>query len=125
MRSAEHSGRSDGFRVRVTLARSGRSDWVGGPRREGPKNPEEEGSVCELYLQCGADSAAGRALVDLLEQVPPTPLPTSPAPPRPAPHRPSPGLFQHRCTCTSGEASRQGAALSNARHPGRPTDEFI
>lgn len=90
MRSAEHSGRSDGFRVRVSLARSGRSDWVGGPRREGPKNPEEEGSVCELYLQCGADSAAGRALVDLLEQVPPTPLPTSPAPPRPSPFLPRP-----------------------------------
>eukprot|EP00208_Stichococcus_sp_RCC1054_P001535 CAMPEP_0206142388 /NCGR_PEP_ID=MMETSP1473-20131121/16665_1 /ASSEMBLY_ACC=CAM_ASM_001109 /TAXON_ID=1461547 /ORGANISM="Stichococcus sp, Strain RCC1054" /LENGTH=1083 /DNA_ID=CAMNT_0053537371 /DNA_START=256 /DNA_END=3510 /DNA_ORIENTATION=+ len=37
--------------------------------REGPKNPEEDGNVCELYLQCGSDSAATRALVDLLEQV--------------------------------------------------------
>lgn len=36
--------------------------------REGPNNPEEENSVCEVYLQCGTETASERALVDLLEQ---------------------------------------------------------
>lgn len=33
------------------------------------KNPDEENSVCEAYLQCGADTVADRALLDMVEQV--------------------------------------------------------
>ncbi len=33
------------------------------------KNGEEENSVVEAYLQCGADTVADRALLDMVEQV--------------------------------------------------------
>lgn len=33
------------------------------------KNPDEENSVCEAYLQCGADTVADRALLDMVEQL--------------------------------------------------------
>jgi hypothetical protein len=33
------------------------------------KNPEEQNSAVEVYLQLGPDSSAARALVDMLEQV--------------------------------------------------------
>ena len=37
--------------------------------RAGAKNPEEDNSVAEVYLQIGPDSPHQRAIVDLLEQV--------------------------------------------------------
>ena len=36
--------------------------------RAATKNPKEENSVVELYLQCDQDSIAARARIDLIDQ---------------------------------------------------------
>lgn len=45
------------------------------------KNPEEGNSVVELYVQVGTDDLGKRSLLDMVDQVHPTPVsPSSPFP---------------------------------------------